>query len=119
MANWNSHVNTNFYGLDSTFIDNTKEVSFASGRKIKYLKNTTPKKRFSFMLSVDDKKRVEGKTEFEWFLYWYENEVYSGTESFKLLDFITHSALKDYILDGVPTWKGQAIKEISLSIEEL
>lgn len=119
MEIWCNKVNQNFYGLDSSYTENTKSISFSSGRKITYLKNTTPKKKYALLLSVDDLKKIEGKTEFEWFLDWYENTILSGTEEFLLNDVITHKGLKSYVLSSIPTWKGQAIKQISLTIEEV
>lgn len=123
--NWNKYVNSNFYGLDGSYLDNTEIVEFKSGRVIKYLKNSTPKKQFALNLSLDDKTLILdsetslSKTEFEWFLYWYENTVKSGTLSFYLDDIVTNQGVKEYLLSDVPTWIGQRQKEVTITIEEV
>lgn len=116
---WNSHVNTKLYGQDGNYEDNREKVSFKSGRTIYYQKNSTPKKTHAMNLYVDDKTAVGGKTEFQWFLYWYENTIKSGTLSFNFTDIITHSGTKEYKLKEVPAWKGQKNKEIALTFEEV
>lgn len=124
--NWNLHVNKNFYGLDGSYTENTEEVSFKSGRTIQYLKNSTPKKQFSLNLWLNDTKSISDsslglkKTEFGWFLYWYENTVKSGTESFYLPDVSLRSSgnYVEYRLIDVPSWNGQADKEVTITIEE-
>ena len=118
---WNENVNTRFYGQDGTYIENTEEVEYKSGRRIYYLKNTLPAKSIAVNLMLNDKRgeRVDGKTEFEWFLYWYEYVCKSGTESFYLTDLISAKGTREYRLTDVPTWEGQAFKEVSLTIEEV
>ena len=118
---WNENVNTRFYGQDGTYIENTEEVEYKSGRRIYYLKNTLPAKSIAVNLTLNDKRgeRVDGKTEFEWFLYWYEYVCKSGTESFYLTDLISAKGTREYRLTDVPTWEGQAFKEVSLTIEEV
>ena len=85
---WNTHVNTKFYGQDGSYNDNTEKVEFKSGRTIRYLRNSVPKKTHALQLRVKDKgfPKVGGKTEFEWFLYWYEVTIKSGTLPFYLTD---------------------------------
>lgn len=118
---WNAHVNTKFYGQDGSYNDNTEKVEFKSGRTISYLKNSVPKKTHALQLRVKDKgfPKVDGKTEFEWFLYWYENTIKSGTLPFYLTDLVTGSGTKAYKLTEKPNWRGQRYKEISINIEEL
>lgn len=117
---WDSRVNTRFYGQDSTYIENWEEVEYKSGRRIRYLKNSLPAKSFSLCLQLDDRKgrREDGKTEFERFLWWYEYVCKSGTETFYLIDLVTHEGTREYRLADVPSWEGQAFKEVSLTIEE-
>ena len=116
---WNEHVNTRFYGADNSYEANREQVSFKSGRTIFYLKNSKPKRSHAVNLMVEDKTKVDGKTEFEWFLYWYENTVKSGTVAFYLKDFESHEGYKAYYLGGEPSWKGQQYKELSLQINEV
>jgi len=118
MATWSNKVNDNFYGADSTYKDNIEQITFNSGRVIQYLKNSSPKKSISVMLSVNDVNLNSGKTEFEWFLDWFENTLLSGAETLTHTDLVTGSGNKTYHLIGSPSWTGQAIKEISLSFEE-
>lgn len=119
-VNWDEHVNTRFYGEDGAYIENHEEVEFKSGRRIYYLKNSIPSKSFAVNLSLNDMKgeRLDGKTEFEWFLYWYEYVAKSGTETFYLADLVTKAGTREYRLTDVPTWSGQAFKEVALTLEE-
>ncbi len=120
MAEWSEYVNANLYGQDGSYNDNTEKVEFKSGRKIEYLRNSVPKKTHALNLSCKDKgtPKINGKTEFEHFLYWYENTVKSGTIPFYLTDVITGSGRKLYTIK-VDGWTGQKNKEISLTLEEV
>lgn len=120
MAEWSEYVNADLYGQDGSYNDNTEEVEFKSGRKIEYLRNSVPKKTHALNLSCKDKgtPKINGKTEFEHFLYWYENTVKSGTIPFYLTDVITGSGRKLYTIK-VDGWTGQKNKEISLTLEEV
>lgn len=117
--NWSTYVNTNFYGQDGGYKDNTEKVEFKSGREILYLKNSVPKKEHSLNLRCGDTgtAKTEGKTEFEHFLYWFENTVKSGTVPFYLTDVITGSGMKLYKIE-VDGWTGQKYKEISIKLKE-
>lgn len=117
---WSEHVNTKFYGQDGGYKENTEKVEFKSGRTVEYLKNSVPKKTHALNLSVKDKgtKKTDGKTEFEYFLEWYENTVKSGTVPFYLPDVITGSNTKLYKIK-VDGWTGQRNKEISITLEEV
>lgn len=119
-VNWSSNVNIKFYGQDGKYKDNTEKVEFKSGRTIEYLKNSIPKKTHALNLSLKDKgtPKTGGKTEFEWFLYWYENIAKSGTIPCNLTDIITGSGTKQYLIT-VDGWKGQRNKEVSLTLEEV
>lgn len=119
--NWNSNVNTNFYGADGSYKDNTEKVEFKSGREISYLKNSLPKKECSVNVRCKDKgtPKINGKTEFEWFLWWYENTIKSGTIPFYLTDIITGTGTKLYRLKDPPKWNGQKYKEVSLTLIEV
>jgi hypothetical protein len=115
---WNSHVNTKFYGADSTYNDNVERITYQSGRTVEYLKNSTPVKTHTLMLRADDSVQAGGRTEFQWFLYWYENVILSGSLSFYLPDVVTHTGTREYKLASPPSWKGQKTKEVSLKLEE-
>jgi hypothetical protein len=118
--NWNSNVNTDFYGQDGGYKDNTEKVEFKSGRTINYLKNSRPKKTHAVNLRCKDKgtPKTDGKTEFEHFLYWYENTAKSGTVPIYLTDIITGNGTKQYLVK-VDGWSGQRFKEINLQLEEV
>ena len=118
---WSENVNTRFYGQDGTYVENWEEVEYKSGRRIYYLKNTLPAKSIAVNLMLNDRKaeRVDGKTEFEWFLYWYEYVCKSGTETFYLTDLISGNSTREYRLTEAPTWEGQAFKEVTLTLEEV
>lgn len=116
---WDSHVNSKFYGQDGSFEDNREKITYKSGRTIYHLKNSTPKKTHAVNIRVQDYTRVNGKTEFEWFLYWYEETIKSGTLFFYLTDFETQTETKQYCLAAEPKWTGQKYKEISLQINEV
>ena len=83
------------------------------------LRNSVPKKTHSLNLRCKDKgtPKIEGKTEFEHFLYWFENTVKSGTIPFYLTDIVTGSGTKLYIIE-VDGWTGQKYKEISIKLKE-
>ena len=118
--NWNMHVNANFYGQDGSYKDNTEKVEFKSGREIEYLKNSLPRKTHSVNLSLNDTgtEKINGKTEFQHFLSWYENTAKSGTIPCNLKDIITGSGTKQYKVK-VTGWSGQKHKEVSLELTEI
>lgn len=119
--NWNQYVNTQFYGQDGGYKDNTENVEFKSGRVIKYLKNSSPKKKHALNFVCKDKgtQKIGGRTEFEWFLYWYENTIKSGTEPFYLTDIITGRGTKEYMMTETPSWSGQQFKTVNITLEEV
>ncbi|MCF0222952.1 MAG: hypothetical protein HUK20_01665 [Fibrobacter sp.] len=117
--NWDSHCNTKAYGADNAYVDNRESIEFKSGRKIFYKKNSLAKKTHALKFCFNDSTEVDGKTEFEWFLFWYEVTLKSGTESFYFTDIITHAGTKEYKIKESPTWSGLKEKEISLSFEEI
>ena len=117
--NWSGKVNTRFYGQDGGYAENTEEITYKSGRRISYLKNSRPRKTHALKIAVDDTKKTGGMTEFEYFLSWYENEILSGTLSFYLPDVITGLGEKEDRMTEPPSWTGQAIKEISIQLEEV
>ena len=118
--NWSKFVNKNFYGQDGSYKDNTETVEFKSGRTIRYLKNSVPKKTHAVNLRCKDKGtlKIDGKTEFEWFLNWYESTARSGAEPIYLTDITSGTGVKQYLIK-VSGWKGQKYKEISLQLEEV
>lgn len=119
--NWSEYVNTNFYGQDGSYNDNTEKVEFKSGRTVRYLRNSVPKKTHALQLRVKDTgfPKVDGRTEFEWFLHWYEVIIKSGTLPFYLPDVITGGDVKLYKLTETPSWRGLRYKEININIEEV
>lgn len=119
-ANWSAYVNADFYGQDGNYKDNVEKVEFKSGREIEYLKNSRPKKTHALMLKCKDKgtAKIDGKTEFEWFLDWFENTAKSGTVPFYMTDIITGSGKKLYKI-ALGGWNGQRNKEISLTLTEV
>ena len=118
---WSAYVNTKFYGQDGGYNDNAETLEFKSGRTIKYMKNSAPKKTHAVNLRCNDRDadRTDGKTEFGWFLDWYENTVKSGTVPFRLADIATGTGTKEYMLKEAPTWTGQGFKEVSMTLEEV
>ena len=116
---WSAYVNTDFYGQDGGYKDNTETVEFKSGREIKYLKNSVPKKEHALILRCKDTgtEKTGGRTEFGHFLDWYENTVKSGTIPFHLTDIVTGSGTKLYTIE-VDGWTGQRYKEISIKLTE-
>ena len=78
-----------------------------------------PKKTYTVNLSLKDTgtTKINGKTEFQHFLYWYENIAKSGTVPCNLKDIITKSDTKQYKVK-VKGWNGQRHKEISLELTE-
>lgn len=116
---WDSHVNTKFYGEDGGYSGNREKVEFKSGRKIFYLKNSVPKKTHSVNLRCEDTEKKDGRTEFGWFLWWYETVIKSGTRPFYLEDITGLSGTKEYMITEEPSWNGQRYKEVSLQLEEI
>ena len=119
-VDWSAKVNTNFYGQDGRYQENTEKVEFKSGREIEYLKNSVPKKTHVVNLWLKDTgtAKIDGKTEFQHFIYWYENISKSGTVACNLTDIINGNGKKQYKVK-VTGWKGQQHKEISLELTEI
>ena len=117
---WSVHVNTNFYGQDGSYKDNTEKVEFKSGREIEYLKNSVPRKTHTVNLRLKDTgtTKIDGKTEFQHFLSWYENKAKSGTVPCNLKDIITGDRTKQYKVK-VTGWNGLKHKEVSLKLTEI
>lgn len=112
MENWSSSVNKNFFGLTTTVNENLNTIEFESGVKRTYLKNTTPKKKYSVSLNLWT------KTEEVAFWNWYNDTILSGSLTFGLKDFTTQSGLTEYRLTSVPSVSGQYPKTLTLQIEE-
>lgn len=119
-VNWSKHVNTNFYGQDGSYKENTEKVEFKSGREIEYLKNSLPRKTYTVNIWLKDTgtAKIDGKTEFQHFLYWYENIAKSGTVPCNLKDIITGNEMKHYRVK-VTGWSGQRHKEVNLELTEI
>lgn len=117
MTQWPSNVNTKFYGLDGAPEENRVQIKFKSGRTIYHKLNTINKKTHSVKLRLNDSVKTDGKTEFERFLLWYENENGSGTVPVQLMDIEAKTGNKNYYV-FLSNWNGQKYKELSLSLEE-
>ncbi len=117
--NWDGHCNQRAYGQDGNFIENREKIEFKGGREIFYLKYSKPKKSHALNFTFDDKAKIDGKTEFEWFLHWYDVTLRGGTEAFYFPDIITHRGENTYKLEEPPKWNGQKNKEVSLTFIEV
>ncbi len=118
MIKWAENVNTKAYGLEINTNTNYTEVSFESGTKRRFLNDTRAHKKYSFKLCFDDSPD-SSDTEYKRFLNWYENVDYSGAFSFEFIDFDNIKNTKEYFFIDAPSVSGQAIKEVSLSVEEV
>lgn len=113
---WPSGVNTAAYGMDTGYEDNTEVIEMKSGRRVVYMKNSIPRKTFTFSLRmVDD----GASSEYRQFLSWYENTAKSGAENFLFPNLITHSGTKEYQFNGTPTARGQLYKTVTISCIEI
>lgn len=115
-VNWNNEINTDAYGMDTSANENVIRVEYESGKEKTYLKNSSVKKVFTFMLSMQDKG---ANSEYKKFWAWYDNVLLSGSLSFMFPDLITHSGLKEYIMTDVPSAKGQNPKEVTIAVKEV
>lgn len=115
---WNPNVNKKAYGADGGYTENTERVEFKSGRTVFYRKNSTARKTHALNFYFDDKKDVYGKTEFQWFLEWYEVTVQCGALSFYFPDVSAGTGTREYYITEAPKWRGQAQKEVSMTFEE-
>ncbi len=113
MCNWPSGVNRNFFGLTTTVKENVKTIEFESGTKRTYLKNTTPKKKYSVSLSLWSKNEEVA------FWNWYNDTILSGSLTFAFSDFTTQDRITEYRLVSVPSISGQYPKTLTLQIEEV
>lgn len=115
---WDVHVNKRAYGEDGSYAENTERVEFKSGRAVFYRKNSAAKKTHALNFQFDDVVKKEGRTEFQWFLFWYEMTIQCGALSFYFPDVTTGDGTREYFITEVPSWNGQAKKEVSLQFEE-
>ena len=113
---WPSQVNTAAYGMDTGYEDNTEVIQMKSGRRVVYLKNSTPRRVFTFSLRMHD---VGASSEYKTFLSWYNNTARSGSETFTFPNLITHTGLGEYMFNGTPTARGQRYKEVTISCIEI
>lgn len=113
---WATGVNTNAYGMETSIKDNLKRIEFESGKERTFLKNSTPKKVFSFMLSLED---IGVNSEYKKFINWFCTTLQSGSNSFLFPNLVTHIGLAEYKLTAVPNISGQSPKEVSLSVMEM
>ena len=115
-VSWPSGVNTKAYGMDTGYEDNTEIIEMKSGRRVAYLRNSSPRKAFSFSLRMIDQG---AGSEYRLFLSWYENTALSGSRTFLFPDLITHNGNKEYLFSATPTARGQKIKEVTISCIEI
>ena len=117
MATWPSNVNSNFYGMDATAVDNREQVKYKSGRVVYYKKNSVQKLSHAVKLRLNDSIKTDGQTEFGRFLTWYYEQNGSGTVAVTLTDLEKKTGTKDYYI-FLENWSGQRFKELSLTLEE-
>lgn len=113
---WPTGVTTRAYGMTTGYIENTETVEMKSGRRVVYLKNSSPRKAFSFRLRMTDNG---AGSEYRTFLSWFENTAKSGSENFYFPDLITHSGTKEYQFTEAPQATGQKNKEVTISVMEI
>ena len=117
MVAWPVAVNQDAYGLDISGGDNVESIEFESGKARTFLKNSAPKKVFSFLLSMDD---VGASSEFKVFVAWWDDVLLSGSESFEFPDLLNRGAGDvEYRPTGTYGAIGQRRKEVSLTVEEM
>ncbi len=115
-VDWSTLVNNKAYGLDISSGSNIIETEFESGKKRNYLKNSVGKKVFSFNLWMED---VGQNSEFKMFVLWWDNVLQSGANFFRFPDLLGRNQLTEYRITDQYSARGQAHKEISLSVEEV
>lgn len=115
-VSWPSGVNTNAYGMDIGGGDNVTSVEFESGKARTYLKNSAPKRVFSFIIEMED---VGAASEYKVFLSWWNNTLLSGALSFLFPNLITHSGLIEYRMTQTYSSSGLKNKEVKFSVEEM
>lgn len=115
-VSWPAAVNTSAYGMDAGWEENTETIQMKSGRRVVYLKNSAPRKIFSFSLRMED---TGANSEYRQFLSWYANTAKSGAETFLFPDLITHTGLREYMFNGTPSARGQKNKEVTISCIEI
>jgi hypothetical protein len=116
MVAWPVGVNQDAYGLDISGGNNVESIEFESGKARTYLKNSTPKKIFSFLLSMED---VGAGSEFKSFVAWWDATLKSGSLSFGFPDLMGSGATKEYRCTETYSASGQKRKEIALAVEEM
>lgn len=116
MVAWPDGVNTKAYGMNTGYEDNLVKIKFDSGKERTYLKNSSPKKKFSFNLKLED---VGENSEYKKFLRWFENVCLSGSQSFAFPNLITHNGAAEYKFTDTPSSRGQKYKEVSFSVIEM
>lgn len=113
---WASGVNQKAYGMDTGGGDNVSLITFESGKARTHLKNSAPKKVFSFIIRMDDQGEA---SEFKTFVLWWEQTLKSGALSFLFPNLVTHSGSKEYRPTEAYSATGQRFKEVKFSVEEM
>lgn len=113
---WPLGVNAKAYGMTTGYMDNTETVEMKSGRRVVYLKNSSPRKAFSFKIRMKDNGPG---SEYRLFLSWWDNTVKSGAENFLFTNLVTHSGQMEYQFTEPPRATGQKYKEVTISVMEI
>jgi len=112
-VSWSQNVNTKFYNLSYGVNENTESISFESGKKRTFLKNSTPQKKFDFSLSF------WSQTEEQAFWTWYEDVLLSGSECVILTNLLTGTGTKEYRFTSTPQVSdGLYPRTCKISVEE-
>jgi hypothetical protein len=116
MVAWPVGVNQDAYGLDISGGNNVASIEFESGKARTYLKNSSPKKIFSFLLYLDD---TGATSEIKKFVTWWDDVLLSGSESFAFPDLLNRGVDTEYRMTETYSASGQKKKEIALAVEEM
>lgn len=116
MITWPAAVNQDAYGLDISGGNNVESIQFESGKARTYLKNSAPKKVFSFLLSMED---ASASSEFDAFIAWWDGALQSGALSFGFPDLMGSGVTKEYRCTESYSASGQKRKEVAFSVEEM
>ncbi len=115
-VSWPAGVNTKAYGMDTGFEENTEVIEMKSGRRVAYLRNSSPRRTFTFSIRMND---VGAGSEYKTFLSWYANTAMSGAVTFLFPNLITHTGNGEYMFNGTPSARGQRYKEVTISCIEI
>ena len=112
-VNWPNDVNTNFYGMTGSSVENVITTEFESGKKRTRLKNSSVKRTFSVNLDLWTSAEDES------FWDWYDTSLRSRAQTVWLKDFRGTNVIKEYRMTQEPSSEGQKPKILSLTFEEV